>query len=76
MACGIYKASACVYSCNYHILMVTKYRRRIFNEGIFAYFKKELAEITEHYPLVWITEVNHDTDHVHILYQFANDVGR
>jgi len=47
--------------------MVTKYRRQILNEGIFAYFKKKLAEVTEHYPLVWITEVNYDKDHVHML---------
>lgn len=56
-----------MYSCNYHILVVTKYRRKIFNEGIFAYFRKKLAEITDHYPLVWFTEVNHDKDHVHML---------
>jgi putative transposase len=47
--------------------MVTKYRRAIFSEGIFAYFEKKLAEITEHYPLVKIMMVNHDKDHIHFL---------
>jgi putative transposase len=46
---------------------VTKYRKAIFNEGIFAYFKIKLAEVTEHYPLIKIKEVNHDRDHIHML---------
>jgi len=47
--------------------MVTKYRKAIFNEGIFAYLEKKLAEITEHYPLVRFGTFNHDKDHVHFL---------
>jgi putative transposase len=46
---------------------VTKYRKEIFNEGIFAYFDMKLAEITEHYPLIRFSTVNHDKDHVHLL---------
>jgi putative transposase len=45
--------------------MVTKYRKEIFDEGIFAYFEKKLAETTEYYPLIRF--VNHDRDHVHLL---------
>ena len=48
-------------------MIVTKYRRAIFNEGIFAYFNIKLAEITEHYPLIRFKEVNHDKDHIHLL---------
>ena len=44
----------CVYTCDYHIVLVTRYRRKVFNEGIFAHFEKELAGITEHYPLIRI----------------------
>ena len=57
----------CVYHCEYHIVIVTKYRKEVFNEGIFTYFEKKLAEITEHYPLVKIGAVNHDKDHIHLL---------
>ncbi len=57
----------CVYQCDYHVVLVTKYRRKIFNEGIFAYFNKKLAEITEHYPLIQFKAVNHDKDHIHFL---------
>ena len=59
--------SHCVYQCEYHIVIVTKYRRQIFNEGIFAYFNLKLAEVTEHYPLIRFKEVNHDEDHIHFL---------
>ena len=31
----------CVYTCDYHIVLVTRYRRKVFNEGIFAHFEKE-----------------------------------
>ena len=57
----------CVYQCDYHIVLVTRYRRKVFNEGIFAYVDKKLAEITEHYPLIRIKVINHDKDHIHML---------
>ena len=57
----------CVYTCDYHVVLVTRYRRKVFNEGIFAHFEKELAGITEHYPLIRIKTVNHDKDHIHML---------
>jgi putative transposase len=59
--------SHCVYYCDYHIVLVTKYRREIFNEGIFAYIDEKLAEITEHYPLIQFKTFNHDRDHIHLL---------
>jgi len=59
--------SHCVYLCDYHIVLVTKYRKEILNQGIFAYINKRLAEITEHYPLLRFKVVNHDKDHIHML---------
>lgn len=59
--------SHCVYHYEYHVVIVTKYRRKIFNEGIFAYFSLKLSEVSEHYPTVRIKEVNHDKDHLHLL---------
>ena len=59
--------SHCVYHCEYHLILVTKYRRKIFNEGIFAYFETKLGEVMEHYPLIKIKTVNHDQDHIHFL---------
>lgn len=57
----------CVYQCDYHIVIVTKYRRKIFKEGVFAYMKLKLAEISEHYPQIKFLEVNHDQDHIHMM---------
>ena len=59
--------SHCVYQCDYHIVLVTKYRKEIFKEGIFAYANKKLADVTEHYPLIRFKTVNHDKDHIHFL---------
>jgi len=61
------KLSHSVYRCDYHIVIATKYRRAVLNEGIFKYIEKKLAEITEHYPLVKFGTVNHDKDHLHML---------
>ena len=55
-----------VYHCEYHVVLVTKYRKAIINEGIFAYIKQKLAEITEHYPTICFKTVNHDKDHIHL----------
>ncbi len=60
------KLSHCVYHCRYHIVLPTKYRKKIFNDGIFSYFKDRLKEVSKHYPLIKIIEVNHDRDHVHL----------
>ena len=60
------RISHCVYHCEYHIVIVTKYRRKVFNAGTFAYFSKKLAEVSEHYPLLKIRELNHDRDHIHM----------
>jgi len=65
------KLSHCVYQCEYHVVLVTRYRKKIFNEGVFAYLDTKLAEITEHYPLVMFKKVNHDKDHIHILVSVA-----
>ncbi|OGM00585.1 hypothetical protein A2480_04555 [Candidatus Uhrbacteria bacterium RIFOXYC2_FULL_47_19] len=61
------RLSNCVYHCEYHLVLVSKYRRKIFNEGIFAYFEIKLNEIRKHYPLIECKTVNHDKDHVHFL---------
>jgi putative transposase len=48
-------------------VIVTKYRREIFNEGVFAYMRERLAEVSEHYPQIRMREINHDKDHIHML---------
>ena len=61
------KQSHCVYQCEYHLVLATKYRRKIFNDGIFGYMLERLKEVKEHYPEIEILEIEHDNDHVHML---------
>lgn len=57
----------CVYLCDYHLVLPTKYRRKILNPGLFAYLKRKLLDITEHYPKIYFKTINHDQDHLHLL---------
>ena len=55
------------YETIYHIVLGAKYRRRIFNDGVFKYMKERLKELRELYPDLDIQEINHGENHVHIL---------
>ena len=61
------KQSHCVYYCEHHLVFATKYRRKIFNDGILAYMLDRLKQIKEYYPEIDILEINHDIDHIHML---------
>ncbi len=61
------KQSHCVYYCEYHLVFATKYRRRIFNDGIFSYMLERLKQVKTHYPEIDILKINHDVDHIHAL---------
>jgi putative transposase len=62
------KADHCVFLCDYHLVLVTKYRRNVIaNEGVWEHVKQKFFEVTEHYPRIIIKEINHDKNHVHIL---------
>lgn len=57
-----------VYLCDYHMVLVTKYRRNVIaNAGIWKYLEQKFYEVTEHYPRLRIKEINHDINHVHLL---------
>ncbi len=56
-----------VYNCRYHIVLPTKYRRKIFNDGVFEFFKKCVENTLRATPQIQILEQNHDKDHVHLL---------
>ena len=64
---GYRKQSNCVYACEYHIVITSKYRRKIFRRGIGSYLGKRLPEIRHHYPEIDILEYNYDLDHIHLL---------
>ena len=52
------RADHSVYHCDYHLVLVTKYRRNVIaNEGIWAYIEQKLREVTEHYPRIRIKQL-------------------
>ena len=62
------KQGHCAYKCEYHLVIVTKYRRKIFNDGSFSYFCEVMkGVIYDGMPEVEMLEVNHDKDHIHML---------
>ncbi|MEK7526648.1 MAG: IS200/IS605 family transposase [Patescibacteria group bacterium] len=62
------KQSNCIYFCQYHIVLSTKFRKELFAPpGVFAYLKEILERVKEYYPEIDILEVNHDKDHIHML---------
>jgi putative transposase len=56
----------CVYNLNYHLVLVTKYRRRVINQPMLA----RLHEICAATAMKWeseLMEFNGEPDHVHLL---------
>ena len=41
------KQNHSVYYCEYNFVFATKYRRKIFNNGIFVYMKDRLKQVKE-----------------------------
>jgi putative transposase len=56
-----------VYYTRYHLVVSTKYRRKIVRAGFGEYLKKLIVAIGKQNPEIEIIEVNTDIDHVHIL---------
>lgn len=48
-------------------MLSTRYRRKLFNEGISGYLKWSLRSVERHYPEIKILEANTDIDHLHVL---------
>ena len=62
------KQGHCAYKCEYHLVLVTKYRRKIFNEGAYQYFCEVMKGVLrDGMPEVILIESNHDIDHIHLL---------
>ena len=57
-----------VFSLNYHLVMVVKYRRKVINDNISIRLREMFEYIGNSYHIT-IMEWNHDTDHVHVLFK-------
>ena len=56
-----------VFSLNYHLVLVTKYRRKVITDQISNRLKEIFTYIQPDYNIT-LKEWNHDKDHVHILF--------
>ena len=61
------KQGHCVYYTRYHVVIATKYRRKILKPGFGEYLQKLVLGIGKQTPEIEIMEVNTDKDHIHIL---------
>ena len=61
------KQGHAVYYAQYHIVVCTRYRRRILRWGAKEYLLKVIRGISKYYPEIEIKEVNTDLNHMHVL---------
>lgn len=57
-----------VFLLNYHLVLCTKYRKKVINEEISEKLKNIFVDISSKYGIT-LVEWNHDKDHVHLLFR-------
>ena len=57
-----------VFLLHYHLVMVVKYRRKVFDTAISERAKEVFLHIAPNYKIT-LMEWNHDRDHLHILFR-------
>ena len=57
-----------VFLLYYHLVLVTKYRRKVIDDIISNRLKEMFEKIQDNYNIT-LQEWNHDKDHVHILFK-------
>ncbi|GET38401.1 IS200/IS605 family transposase [Microseira wollei] len=67
------KGYRCVYSLNIHLVLVTKYRRKVINQEILLRLHEILAGTCEKWNRK-LTDFNGESDHVHLVIDFPPDV--
>jgi putative transposase len=60
------QAHAVYYTC-YHIVVSTKYRRKVLKAGIGEYLKRKVLQIGKFHPEIEFLEVNTHLDHIHLV---------
>ncbi|HFJ9467046.1 IS200/IS605 family transposase [Bacillus thuringiensis] len=57
-----------VFLLYYHLVLVVKYRRNVFDDDMSDYAKGMFVRLSENYNIT-LVEWNYDVDHVHILFK-------
>lgn len=56
-----------VFTCDYHLVWPTKYRRKILTPGVQSYLLDTIKALPKHRPELIVKEINTDEDHIHLL---------
>jgi len=62
----LHKSAHTVYKTQYHIVWVTKYRRKILNSGVQEYLRSKFLEVRKYFEDWEYKEIGMEEDHVHI----------
>ena len=57
-----------VFLLHYHLVLVVKYRRKVFDDNISNYAKNMFIRLGKKYNIT-LAEWNHDVDHIHIMFK-------
>lgn len=57
-----------VFKLYYHLIMTTKYRRKVIDNEIHKFLRMKFEEICGRYHIE-LDEMNHDEDHIHVLFR-------
>jgi putative transposase len=57
-----------VYLLYYHLILVVKYRRKVFDDVISERAKEIFSYICPRYGII-LEEWNHDSDHIHVMFR-------
>ena len=57
-----------VFKLYYHLIMSTKYRRKVIDDEISDFLKMKFSSIGKKYHIT-LEEFNHDEDHIHVLFR-------
>ena len=57
-----------VFAMHYHLILVVKYRRKVFDDLLSEYARDIFEKIAPSYNIS-LLEWNHDSDHIHILFK-------
>ncbi|WP_172372126.1 IS200/IS605 family transposase [Sporosarcina jiandibaonis] len=57
-----------VFSLNFHLVLVIKYRKKVLDDKVSDFLKSTFARIAENHN-IHLTEWNHDRNHIHVLFR-------
>jgi len=65
------RQSHAVYHTRYHLILSTRYRRKVLQRGMGDYLSVVMRTIQRRHPEIEIYEANTDKDHIHLLVSVA-----